>query len=272
MPTPVPAPCVMSAPQVAQAHPGLRTLVANFKMTGSGALFDALVGDLAPLPPHLRIVLCPPFPYLRQVGRRIEGRTDLVLGAQNLSHQTRGAYTGEVSGEMLADCGVQVVLIGHSECRTSGLESPDSITQKMQRASEVGIRPLVCLGESAEVRRAGQAQDAVVQECQTLFQAPVAGDVAYEPLWAIGSDQTPSLTEIATLTGALAGALARPLGAPGSGGQVFYGGSVTASNVGSILQIPGLGGVLVGKACWEAASFRNLVLAACALHHEGLGA
>lgn len=256
----------------------LPTIVANFKMNGTRAFFSdwmwtflgELTAGLETKTLERKILLAPPATYLGLFGDVslgiLENALDgmLAISGQDCGAEREGAFTGTISARMLADVGAQAVILGHSECRQAG-DTNGSVSQKIRCALEANLTPILCVGESAPVRDAGETNAFVCDQLldclpEDLRKTPGSLDklmIAYEPLWAIGTGHTPSLDNIAQVHEALADTLQKACGIAPS---ILYGGSVTLNNGDSILSLPHVGGVLVGKACFDPKIFSALCL------------
>ena len=202
-------------------------------------------------------VVCPPFVSLLAVQGLLDG-TSVKLGAQNMHHAEKGAFTGEVSPGMLAGL-CQYVILGHSERRQLFGETDESINMKVKAAIEARLKPILCVGERLEEREAGRAEDVVTQQLRGGLDgvdsvSSVA--VAYEPVWAIGTGVAATAEIAETMMTAIRGALA---GLYGEGWArevpLLYGGSVTPDNVAEYASQPNVNGALVGGASLNAESF-----------------
>jgi triosephosphate isomerase len=194
----------------------------------------------------------PGFPLLAPVADTLIG-SDLRLGAQDLSPEYDGAFTGDVSAEQLADAGCTLVLVGHSERRHGHGERHPLLLRKLKRAVEAGLSPLYCIGETLQEREAGRAESVVSEQLSTLAKlneperAKIAA-VAYEPVWAIGTGENATPQQANEMHGMLREAMGRlALHAV----PLLYGGSVNAQNAGELLSQPHVDGVLVGGASLE---------------------
>ncbi|HUO23732.1 MAG TPA: triose-phosphate isomerase, partial [Caulobacteraceae bacterium] len=175
-----------------------------------------------------------------------------------------GAYTGDISSPMLVDAGAKLVIIAHSERRGCYGESDSLAASKAQAAAWAGLEPIVCVGETLVERRSGRALDVVRKQVAgslpgELRQRPFA--LAYEPVWAIGTDLTPTLDQIEETHVALRGALVDTLGDAGLSAPILYGGSVSPGNAAEILKAREVGGALVGRASLKADNFLAIVRA-----------
>jgi triosephosphate isomerase len=201
-------------------------------------------------------VICPPFVSLAAVRDGLAGTT-VEVGAQNVHHESAGAYTGEVSAPMLADLASWVIL-GHSERRRDAGETDALINRKLARAVEFGLRPILCVGEQLADRESGRESDVVETQLLGALAGHDAGVIdaglviAYEPVWAIGTGVSATPADAAHMAEVIGAALARAGLAVASGGArsvpVLYGGSVTSANFGDFMTEPGIDGALVGGA------------------------
>jgi triosephosphate isomerase len=213
------------------------------------------------------VALCPPFVSLAAVREIVHG-SDLLLGAQNVFWEKHGAWTGEVSADMLRDAGCSCVLVGHSERRQHFGETDPTVRRRLRAALEAGLRPIVCVGETLAEREAGQTERVVEAQVRGGLEGLAAGDwavltLAYEPVWAIGTGRnaTPEQAqEVHALIRARIAALAGPEVARRL--RLLYGGSVKPDNAAGLLQQPDVDGALVGGASLEAAGFLRIVDAA----------
>jgi triosephosphate isomerase len=240
--------------------PAMRPIViaANWKMNTTPS--DA--GDLAVTiasrtrVPGVERVICPPFVCLAAVRDALVATDPSVfVGAQDVHHELAGAFTGDVSAPMLAGLATWVI-VGHSERRRDHRETDERIGQKLARALEAGLRPILCVGEQLEDRDAGRAVDIVAGQLRGALQghdpsALANGGlvIAYEPVWAIGTGRN----ALGSDAGAMSDAVRSALGDVGWGAAagdtpVLYGGSVTAANIGEFLAEPSIDGALVGGA------------------------
>ncbi len=244
----------------------MKLLAGNWKMNGSlaanAALIEALKAGMAAAP--CRVALCAPAVYLAQAQSLLAGSA-IALGAQDVSAHEPGAYTGEVAAVMLKEFGVRYVLMGHSERRRYHCESDAVVAAKAQRALLHGLTPIVCVGETADERAAGQTEAVVQRQLAAVIAANPpsvpALVLAYEPVWAIGTGRTASPEQAqqvhAFLRAQLAAASQQADQVP-----ILYGGSMNASNARELLAQPDIDGGLVGGAALKADQF--LAMMACA--------
>ncbi len=217
--------------------------------------------------------VCPPFVYLDPVGRALAAKdSPLALGAQNVSPEHDGAFTGEVSAAMLRDIGCRFVLTGHSERRHGMGESDDLVGRKARAALAGGLHCILCVGETIEQRRAGQTD--AVNEAQTraALRGVDAGSarerltIAYEPVWAIGTGLSATPADAQEAHAKLRRLLAELLGQPASLTiRILYGGSMKPSNASELLSQPDIDGGLIGGASLNAPDFLAILAAAARL-------
>lgn len=244
-----------------------KLVVGNWKMNGSRARNEALLSALQEESVNVavEVAVCPPFPYLEQVGRALAG-AQIALGAQNVSSFEAGAYTGEVSPSMLVDIGCVWVIVGHSERRTLFGEGDEVIAGKLRAALAVGLKPILCVGETLAQREAGEAESVVGAQIDHAIsalgvEAAAQLVVAYEPIWAIGTGRVASSDQAQ----AMHRFIRTRLGLAGVAVRILYGGSVTAANASELFVQPDIDGALVGGASLVAAGFSGICRAAAAV-------
>ncbi len=194
------------------------------------------------------VLICPPFTLLDLLAKKLNG-SGIKLGAQDCHDQSKGAYTGDISAEMLADAGATHVILGHSERRNYHKESDELVQKKAAAAIRAGLIPVICIGETLEERKAGNAEAVVAKQMGFLPQGNII--LAYEPVWAIGTGVTPTVAEIEAMHGFIA--TKRP------DTKILYGGSVTEANCKEISLIPNVSGFLVGGASLDVAKFTKIM-------------
>ncbi|NTU76239.1 MAG: triose-phosphate isomerase [Alphaproteobacteria bacterium] len=235
-----------------------KLVVANWKMNGrltSGLnLAKDLVDRAAEQKPlSFDVVLCPPFTLLWPIGETLMG-SPLLLGGQDCHIANHGAYTGNISAGMLADLGCRYVILGHSERRAQHGETSDLIARKVTAAQLAGLVTIVCVGETMEQRASGTTDLVIAEQVTSSLPDTVQASqlvLAYEPVWAIGAGETPSIDDIRHVNKIIR----RSLGAMGEVVPVLYGGSVAPNNAGPILEEPEVDGVLVGAASLNSDGF-----------------
>lgn len=240
-----------------------RPLIAgNWKMYGRAANLAeiaALAEAIGSAATRLDALICPPAPYIAQAVWGARGKPVLIGGQDCSPEQGDAARTGEFSAAMLADVGAKYVIVGHSERRSLYGEADALVRRKAEAALAAGLTPIVCVGETLAQREAGQA--GAVVAAQVKGSVPAAGAVvAYEPVWAIGGNRTPTVAEIAEIHGLARQALREMFGADGEGARILYGGSVGPKNAAEIFSAPGVDGALVGRASLKAADFAAIIL------------
>ena len=239
-------------------------IAGNWKMNGTLAEAKELVDALRPgldVADGVEVVLCPPFTALETVYGLIRD-SGIGLGAQDMHHEPSGAFTGEVSPLMLAELCSHVIL-GHSERRQLFGETDASVAKKVRAAFGVGLRPILCVGESLDDREGGNAEIVVERQVRSCLDGlPFHNElvVAYEPVWAIGTGMAATSGDAQAMMAHIRQTLAALYGAPeASGVGLLYGGSVTAANVAEYVGEPDVNGALVGGASLKADSFVALV-------------
>ncbi len=210
----------------------------------------------------VEVAVFPPFTSLRSAQTLIEAeRFEVRLGAQDISAHESGAFTGEVSGSMLAKLDAKYVLIGHSERRQYHSETDEIVNAKVAAAFKHGITPVICVGETLEeLETQGQSAVPVAQTIAALSGHDKLSDfiIAYEPVWAIGTGKVATPKEAEDVAAAIRAALRENYGEEASNARILYGGSVKANNVAGFLQSPEVDGVLVGGASLDAEEFSGI--------------
>jgi len=236
-----------------------RLIMGNWKMHGNLAdnakLLAGVRAGANTLASGAQLAVCVPFPYLAQAAQVLSG-SSVSWGAQDLSTQTHGAFTGEVSGAMLKDFACRYVLVGHSERRSMHAESDQLVADKAKAALASGLTPVVCVGESLAQRDANQVLAVIQQQLAPVLalgaEAVKKMVVAYEPVWAIGTGRTATPEQAQEVHAAIRAALQ----AIAAGQvQILYGGSVKAANAASLFAMPDIDGALVGGASLVAEDF-----------------
>jgi triosephosphate isomerase len=250
------------------SKPARRPLIAgNWKMNLNHLEANLLVQKLAasltePQLTDVEVVVLPPFTSLRSVQTAVDGDKLLIgYGAQDLSPHPAGAYTGDVSGGMLAKLGCRYVVVGHSERRAYHGEDDALVNAKVSVALGNDITPILCVGEGLAVREAGEHVAHTVAQLDGALDGRTAEQVArvvvaYEPVWAIGTGKTATPADAQEVIGALRARLAERFGAgTAESVRILYGGSVKADNIAGIMQQPDIDGALVGGASLVAEEF-----------------
>lgn len=245
-----------------------RPLIAgNWKMNGLSAALDearAVAAGLDRQPAAARVAIFPPATLLHRLAEAVEGSFVLV-GGQDCHHKASGANTGDISAEMVADAGGTMVICGHSERRTDHGETCAQVAGKAEAALAAGLEPIICVGESLAQREAGEAVAFVLTQIRNSLPVSLTGkafNVAYEPLWAIGTGHVASVDNIVEMHAAIRGELVAMFGEQGRATPILYGGSVKPDNAREILAAAEVGGALVGGASLKAKDFLAIVAAA----------
>jgi triosephosphate isomerase len=248
----------------------MRPLIAgNWKMNGMApqlAEIEAMAVSVKATPPMADILICPPATLIERAARAAAGR--IAIGGENCHSEIAGAFTGDVSAEMLKDAGASAVIVGHSERRQHHGETDAIVAAKAKAASRAGLLAIVCVGETRSQRLAGTALSA----CGGQIAASVPEDmissaiaIGYEPLWAIGTGETPASEEIVEMHAHIRQCLSAHLGAEGKLVRILYGGSVKPINARDILALPDVGGALVGGESLKARDFEAIFRAVPAI-------
>jgi len=233
-------------------------IAGNWKMYKTRAesleFLQGFMSCLTETPEEREVVLCVPFTDLSALSKHLHG-SRIRLGAQNVHWQESGAYTGEISGQMLAELGVRYVIVGHSERRQYFGETDETVNLRLKAAQKSGLVPILCVGETKQQRDAGETESHILSQLAQDLVDVDQGNliVAYEPIWAIGTGDTCETKEANRVIGLIRSKLTNP------DVPIQYGGSVKAENIDEVMAMPEIDGVLVGGASLEAASFDKIV-------------
>ncbi|MBY0309242.1 MAG: triose-phosphate isomerase [Phycisphaerales bacterium] len=240
----------------------------NWKMNLDRAGAAALAGAVAKEPPAgVQVAVFPPFPYLLAVGEALKG-SPVMLGGQDVYHAEKGAFTGEVSAGMLKDCGVSVVLAGHSERRHVIGEGDDLVNLKVRAALHAGLSVVLCVGETLHQRRVDETNHVNEKQVRLGLREVRPEElarvvIAYEPVWAIGTGRTATPDDAQAAHAHIRAVVKDIFGRDaGAAMRVQYGGSVTAANARSLMAMPDVDGALVGGASLKPEEFAAIVAAA----------
>ncbi len=264
-----------------------KLIAGNWKMNGSLAANELLVSELlagmkqAGGAPACDVAVCVSAPYLAQLASLVHrpfpsqnsgiastesAQIAIELGAQDISAQTSGAFTGEVSGSMLKDFDVRYAIVGHSERRSYHGETDKTVSLKTKAALAAGITPIVCVGETLAEREAGQTESVVKRQLAAVIHdnghciSEIV--VAYEPVWAIGTGKTASPSEAQQVHAVLRAQLNAASSATKQRVRILYGGSMNAANAKELLSQPDIDGGLIGGASLKALDFLKIIAAA----------
>ncbi len=247
-----------------------KILVAgNWKLNGSlvsnselvGGILEGL-GDVS----NCDMAVCPPFPYLAQVNGLLEG-SSVALGAQDVSDQVSGAFTGEVSAEMLKEMGCGYVIVGHSERRALYGEDDAFTARKFAACRAAGLTPILCVGETLEERESGVMESVIARQLDAVLdlegvEALADAVIAYEPVWAIGTGKTASPQQAQDVHAFIRGKIAGLNAEVAEKVQILYGGSVKPDNAAELFACADIDGGLIGGASLKASDFLGICKAA----------
>lgn len=236
----------------------------NLTLQEGIALATELNDTLAAARPNCDVVICTPFIHLASVAAAVDA--DVIgVGAENCADKAKGAYTGEVSAEMVKSTGAQYVILGHSERRTYYGETPETLKEKVLLALANGLKVIFCIGESLEEREAGKQNEVVSAELEgSLFNlsAEQFADIiiAYEPIWAIGTGKTATSDQAEEIHAYIRSIIAEKYGRTmADNTSILYGGSCKASNAPELFAKPDIDGGLIGGASLKAADFKGII-------------
>lgn len=245
-----------------------RIVAGNWKLHGDHAFAHALLDAVTamPAPDGVERVVLPPLPYLGDLIEHYAAR-GVAFGAQDVSANEKGAYTGEVSASMLADVGARYGLVGHSERRQYHNEGSELVARKFLAARHAGLVPILCVGESLQQREAGQTEYCIESQLQPLFElggaAVLDGAViAYEPVWAIGTGKTATPEQAQAVHAFIRGEVAARDAKIAGSLPILYGGSAKPDNAAALFAQPDIDGGLIGGASLVAADFLAIAAAA----------
>ena len=244
-------------------------VAGNWKMNGNSSANAELVeGIVAGWPERsgVRLLICPPLPYLGAIAAGIEG-SGVALGAQNVSEHEAGAYTGETSGSMLKDVGCQYVIVGHSERRALYSETSEQVAAKFVAAQAAGLIPILCVGETLSERESGTTELVIDGQLDAVFEAAGAeafasAVIAYEPVWAIGTGMTATPEQAQDVHRHIRARLATRNADLAENVQILYGGSMKGENAAGLLAMSDIDGGLIGGASLKAEDFLAIAVAA----------
>jgi len=247
-----------------------RPLVAgNWKMNGlraSAVELADIIDGARNLASTVDLIVCPPATLIAQfAAHALSLHSPVLIGGQDCHAQVSGAFTGDISAEMLKDAGAAAVIVGHSERRTYHKETDADVRAKAAAAWRAGLLAIVCVGETRAEREGGRARAVVERQLDGSLPdgaAPETLVVAYEPVWAIGTGLTPTPADVAEMHGSIRARLSSRLGDMGQAIRILYGGSVKPANANELLRVADVDGALVGGASLKADEFLAIA-AAC---------
>jgi triosephosphate isomerase len=241
-----------------------RPLIAgNWKMNGwqrSGAELSRIIEGSRGLVAQADLMVCPPATLIASFAARATG-SSVMIGGQDCHAEPSGAFTGDISAEMLKDAGASAVIVGHSERRTYHKETDAEVEAKVRAAWRAELMAIVCIGETKEQRVGGQTLEVVGDQLQnSLPEGATAANtvIAYEPVWAIGTGLTPTPADVAEVHDFIREQLAARFARAGQGMRILYGGSVKPSNAGELMGVENVNGALVGGASLKAEDFLGI--------------
>lgn len=245
----------------------MRPLVAgNWKMNGlqaAAAEFEQIVAQARSASPACDLMICPPATLLSRFAALAKGGP-VAVGAQDCRAEPSGAFTGDISAEMIADAGASAVIVGHSERRTLHRESDAEVKAKADGAARAGLTAILCIGETKDEREAGATIARIERQLDGSLPDRIdAGRlvIAYEPVWAIGTGLTPTSKDVAEVHAFIRKRLVARDGKAGGGVRILYGGSVKPSNAKELMSVPDVNGALVGGASLKAVDFLGIAAA-----------
>jgi triosephosphate isomerase len=240
-------------------------VAGNWKMHGLSADLAEIeaIAEASRNFPQVDVALCVPAILIERAARAVPG---FPIGGQDVHYADQGAHTGCVSAAMLADAGASLTIVGHSERREAQRESNEEVKAKARAALSCGLRLILCVGESLDMREAGKAVETVIGQLRGSVpdEAGETMAIAYEPIWAIGTGKIPTTAEIAEMHAAIRDFLRERFGEAGTRMRILYGGSVKAANAAEIFAVEDVDGALVGGASLKAEDFMPIVAAAAA--------
>ena len=243
-----------------------KLVAGNWKMHGSLAENAALLAAIKPALAGIEAVVCVPFPYLAQAQAELAG-SSIAWGAQNVSEQSKGAFTGEVSASMLLDFACTYAIVGHSERRALYGESDELVAKKYMAAQASGLTPILCVGESLDERESRVTETVVARQIDAVIQAAGVASlaravIAYEPVWAIGTGKTATPEQAQAVHAFIRAKIAALDAGVAEQLVIQYGGSVKAANAAELMAQPDIDGGLIGGASLVADDFIAICRAA----------
>ncbi|WP_408879240.1 triose-phosphate isomerase [Gluconobacter sphaericus] len=252
----------------------------NWKMNKGPAEAVAAARALAAFcpPEGVRTFVNPPFTSLKDVSAVLQD-SSMIVGAQNMFWEDSGAWTGEISAPMIAECGASMVVIGHSERRQHFGETDWTVNLKVRAALKHGLQPLICIGDTLDEFEFGVSQETLARQAKIALHGLSQEDfaqvlIAYEPVWAIGSAGRPAEAPFVSQIHTKLRAVMQEITGPDSTVRIplLYGGSVSQANIRDYVALPDVDGVLIGRAGWEPADFMKLIDSVSTLLSAGVDA
>ena len=224
-----------------------KLVIANFKMNGSKDLIESWIKDfVAEQESANNVIVALPSPYLI-----IFNDKGLILSGQNVSNKESGAFTSQLSAQMLKDCGAKYCLIGHSEARQFLTETNEIIKQKFDQLKQESLQPILCIGEPLKIKEAAKTIDYLTEQLSLIDSDQENLIIAYEPIWSIGTGLVPEIDDIQLAVDSIRCKFHKPV-------KVLYGGSINSSNTSSIIDKTDIDGLLVGGASLNPKEFAKI--------------
>ena len=241
-------------------------IAGNWKMNNTIAAATSLINELKPLvaDAEAEVVICVPYTAIQKAAELTRG-TNIAVGAENVAWADKGAFTGEISAEMLKEVGAEYVIIGHSERRQMFGETDETVNMRTVQALKYSLKPIVCVGETLEEREGGKTETVVKRQTEGAFKGISAAEldnviIAYEPVWAIGTGKTATSEQanetIKYIRSVVAGLYGK---ATADKLRIQYGGSMNPSSAAALMAQPDIDGGLIGGASLKAADFSKVV-------------
>ncbi len=240
----------------------------NGSSDANAGLTDSILAGM-PRSDSVKLLICPPYPYLSELAQKLAG-SDLSLGAQNVSQHESGAYTGEVSPDMLRDIACEYVIVGHSERRAMMGETSDVVAAKFMAALSAGLTPILCVGETLQERESNRTEAVIDEQLNAVLDSAGmesfrSAVIAYEPVWAIGTGRTASPEQAQDVHRHIRAAISSRSAEIASSIQILYGGSVKGENAAGLFTMPDIDGGLIGGASLKSDDFLAIAAAAASL-------
>ena len=237
-------------------------IAGNWKMNKTASEAAVLVDELIPAvkDASCEVVICTPYTDLVTAVAKTKG-TNIHVGAENVHFEKSGAFTGEISADMLVDLGVEYVIVGHSERRQYFAETDQTVNKRALAALNAGLKVIICVGESLQQREEGVTEELVRMQTKIALGGVSEEElsrviIAYEPVWAIGTGKTPTAADVEEVHAAVRKVLAKKLGKGNANKmRILYGGSVKPGNAKEFLSLPDVDGALIGGASLKVADF-----------------
>lgn len=241
-------------------------IAGNWKMNMTPKQAEMLIKDLIPLvkDANTEVVICPPYVDLALAAELCKG-TNIHVGAQNVHWAEIGAFTGEISAAMLKELGIEYAIVGHSERRQYFGETDESVNMRTKAALAANITPIICVGETLEIRENGATDAVITQQSEAAFEGIAAADamrvvIAYEPVWAIGTGKTATNEQANETIGMIRNIINKLYGCEVSSAvRIQYGGSMNPKNASELMAMDEIDGGLIGGASLNAADFAKVV-------------